>query len=153
MIQHYLRQSPLFAELDDDDLAALLMVGRVRRFAPDAVILSEGTPGGALHVIQIGRVRISKVVPGVGEEALAILEAGELFGEVEFFDGGAPSAHVLAHGECEIFSMPHAEMRELIARRPDLAGRFLWAFGRTLARRLRDTNQKMASLFALTHRS
>jgi CRP/FNR family transcriptional regulator, cyclic AMP receptor protein len=150
VIQEFLRQSALFAELDDDDLAQLLMVGRVRRFGEGASILTEGAPGGALHVIHTGRVRISKVVPGVGEEALAILEPGDIFGEVEFFDGGAASAHALAHGDCEIFSIPHTEMRDLISSRPDLAGRFLWAFGRTLARRLRETNQKMATLFAIS---
>ncbi len=153
MIQQFLRRSALFAELDDEDLAQLLMIGRVRKFPAESSILAEGTSVSALYVIQTGKVRISKVVPGVGEEALAILEAGDVFGEIGFFDGGPASAHALAHSDCEIFSIPHAEMRELIAARPDLAGRFLWAFGRTLARRLRETNQKMATLFAISHTS
>ena len=74
-------------------------------------------------------MRISKVVPGVGEEALAILEPGDFFGEVEFFDGAPASAHAIAHTECEILSIPHQEMRALIKSRPELAARFLWAFG------------------------
>jgi CRP-like cAMP-binding protein len=152
MIQEFLRGVPLFRDLDDDDLAQLLIAGRVRRFAEGAQVLTEGASGGQLHVIHTGKVRISKVVPGAGEEALAILEPGDFFGELEFFDGAPASAHAIAHAECEILSIPHQEMRDLIKSRPELAARFLWAFGGTLARRLRETNQKMATLFAISRR-
>ncbi len=152
MIQEFLRGVPLFRDLDDDDLAQLLMAGRVRRFAEGTPVLTEGASGGELHVIHTGKVRISKVVPGVGEEALAILEPGDFFGELEFFDGAPASAHAIAHGECEILSIPHQEMRGLIKNRPELSARFLWAFGGTLARRLRETNHKMAMLFAISRR-
>jgi hypothetical protein len=33
---------------------------------------------------------------------------------------------------------------------PGVAAKFLWAFSRTLAGRLRDSNQKISSLFAIT---
>lgn len=150
MIQEFLRGIPLFRELSDEDLAHLLMVGLVKRYGEGAVILTEGTSGGRLHMIHQGKIRISKVVPNVGEEALAILEPGDFFGEVEFFDGAPSSAHAIAHTDCEVFSIPHSEMEALVASRPELSARFLWAFGGTLARRLRETNQKMATLFAIS---
>jgi CRP/FNR family cyclic AMP-dependent transcriptional regulator len=150
MIQEFLRQVTLFRELDYDELAHVLMVGRVRRFAPGAVILTEGTAGGQLHVIQQGRVRIGKVVPGVGEEALAILGPSEFFGEIEFFDGSPASAQAVAHEDCEILSIPHSEIRALMEGRPEIGAKFLWAFARTLAGRLRDTNQRMASVLAIS---
>lgn len=149
MIQQFLKSTDLFGDLDDDELAQVLMVGLVKRYAQNALILTEGTPGGRLHVIHQGQVRISKVIPGVGEEALAILGPGEFFGEVEFFDGAPASAHAIAHSDCEVLSIPHGEVRALMASRPELTAKFLWAFGRTLARRLRDGNQRMASLFAI----
>ena len=34
--------------------------------------------------------------------------------------------------------------------RPELAAKFLWAFARTLAARLRESNQRMAGLFAIS---
>ena len=61
-------------------------------------------------MIHQGQVRISKVVPGVGEEALAILGPGDFFGEIEFFDGAPASAHAIAHTDCEILSVPHGEI-------------------------------------------
>jgi len=150
MIQQFLKSIPLFRELDDDELAHVLMVGAVKRHREGTAILIDGSPGGQLHVIHQGQVRISKIVPGVGEEALSILGPGEFFGEVEFFDGAPASAHAIAHTECEVLSIPHREIQALMTSRPELAAKFLWAFSRTLATRLRETDQKMATLFALS---
>jgi len=150
LIQEFLRTIPLFRDLDDDELAQVLMVGLVKRYPESAAILTEGESGGRLHVITEGEVRISKDVPGLGEEALTILRPGEFFGEVQFFDGAPASAHAIAHTDCEIFSLPHAEIESLIRSRPGLAAKFFWAFGRTLAGRLRETNARMATLLAIS---
>jgi CRP-like cAMP-binding protein len=149
-MQEFLKQVPLFHELDDEELAQVLMAGVVKRYAQGATILREGEAGGQLCVIHEGRVRISKVVPGVGEEALSILGPGEFFGEVEFFDGAPASAQALAHTDCEVLAIPHSEMASLMGSHPALSAKFLWAFSRTLAARLRETNQRMASLLAIS---
>jgi CRP-like cAMP-binding protein len=152
MIEQFLRTLPLFEDLPDDDLAHVLMVGRVRRHSEGAVIVPEGALGGGgqLHVISQGKVRISKLIPGFGEEALVILPAGGFFGELEFVDGAPASAQAVAHTECEILSIPHGEILALMEARPELASRFLWAFARTLASRVRESNQRMASLLAIS---
>jgi CRP-like cAMP-binding protein len=150
MIQEFLRTVPLFQELDDEELTQVLLVALVKRYPAGTHILVEEQPGGQLHVIREGQVRISKTVPGLGEEALTILGSGEFFGEVEFFDGSPASAHAIAHTDCEVLQIPHEEMRGLIKSHPELAARFFWAFGRTLASRLRETNQRMASLLAIS---
>lgn len=150
MIQEFLRTVPLFHELDDEELTQVLLVALVKRYSAGAQILQEEQSGGQLHVIRDGQVRISKTVPGLGEEALTILGPGEFFGEVEFFDGAPASAHAFAHSDCEILQIPHEDMRSLLKSHPQLAARFFWAFGRTLARRLRETNQRMASLLAIS---
>jgi len=150
LIQEFLKTVPLFVELDDEEMAQVLMVGLARHFPEGAVIITEGAPGGQLHVILKGKVRISKVVPGVGEEALTILAPGDFFGEVEFFDRSPASAQAIAHGACEVLSLPHREVEALMQSRPGLSAKFLWAFARTLASRLRETNQRVASLLAIT---
>jgi CRP-like cAMP-binding protein len=150
MIQQALKSVPLFRELDDDELAQVLMVGLVRRFTAGTTIFKEGEPGGSLYVITEGQVRISKVVPGVGEEALSILSPGDLFGEVEFFDGVPSSASAIAHADCELLSLPHKEMAGMLRSRPSLSAKFFWAFGRTLAGRLREADHRMAALLAMS---
>ena len=97
MIQEFLRTVPLFHELDDEELTQVLLVALVKRYSSGARILEEEQSGGQLHVIREGQVRISKTVPGLGEEALTILGPGEFFGEVEFFDGSPASARLRPH--------------------------------------------------------
>jgi CRP/FNR family cyclic AMP-dependent transcriptional regulator len=150
VIQEFLKDVSLFRELDEEELAQILMVGLVRRYPAGAIILGEGTAGGRLQIIHEGQVRISKVVPGVGEEALAILRPGDFFGEVEFLDGSPASAQAIAHSDCEILSVPHSEIENLMRSCPELSAKLLWALARTLAARLRDTNQKLAGLFAIS---
>ena len=70
--------------------------------------------------------------------------------KIEFFDGGAASAQAVAHEDCEILAIPHGEIRALMASRPEIGAKFLWAFARTLAARLRDDNQRMASVLAIS---
>ncbi len=150
MIQEFLREVELFRELDDDELAQALMAGLVRRYPAGAVILDEGLHAGQLMVIHEGQVRISKSIPGVGEEALAVLHPGEFFGEVAFFDGLGSSAQAIANTDCELWCIPHREMRRLMDQQPTLSAKFLWAFARTLAVRLRQTDEKMAAVLAIS---
>ncbi len=152
MIQEFLREVELFRALDDEELAEVLMAGRVRRFPAEARVLCEGGPGGQLMVVHRGQVRVSRQIPGFGEEALVILGPGEFVGEVSFLDGGKVSADVIAHEDCELWVIPHAEVEALMLRRPALAAKFLWAFARTLAGRLRQTDGRLVSLVALAAR-
>jgi CRP-like cAMP-binding protein len=89
-------------------------------------------------------------VPGVGEEALSFLSPGDVFGEVEFFDGAPSSANAIAHADCEVLALPHKEMTGMLRSRPLLAAKFFWAFGRTLAGRLREADRRMSALLALS---
>ena len=150
MLHEFLKTTELFGRLDDDALARVLMIGLIRRHVAGADILSEGGSGGFLHVIHRGRVRVSKLVGGVGEEALVILEPGDFFGELEFFDGVAAAAHVVAHTDCELLSIPHSELREVMTTDPNLGRTLLWAFGCAMSRRIRDTNDRLAALLSIS---
>ena len=145
MLREFLGKTELFGPLEADALARILRIGVIRRHVAGADILCEGSSGEFLHLIHRGRVRISKLVPGVGEEALALLEPGDSFGEIEFFDSDASAAHVVAHTDCELLSIPHSELRELITSDQKLGRTLLWAFGRAMSRRIRDANDRLAA--------
>ena len=150
MIQNFLRSVELFSDLHDDELAHVLMAGMLKRYRAGAPIVTEGAANGSLYVIRDGQVRVSKHVPGAGEEALTILGPGEIFGEVEFFDGTPPSVHAFAHTDCDVLVVPHGEIHSMMETNPGLAVKVLWALGRTLSRRVREDHQRLASLFAIS---
>ena len=58
-------------------------------------IFQYGEPGDKLFIILEGKVRISREIAGMGEEALAVLASGEIFGEMALLDESPRSAESL----------------------------------------------------------
>ena len=150
MNAEFLRSVPLFERLDDGELAEILMLGAVKEFQEGDVIFEEGAAGDRFFVIYHGAVRISRMLEQVGEEALTILSAGEFLGEMSFFDEEPRSARAVAHEPSKLLEIRNEALKSHLDARPDVALRFLWAFSRTLSRRVRDTNAKFSALFAIS---
>lgn len=147
-----LRTIPLFSNLTHDQLRLVAEIGTDRTFQAGDVLFREGDSGSEFFAIVSGRVRISKIVPGIGEEALAILEPGSYFGEMALIDDTPRSAHAIAHTSCRLWVIQKQDLEELMFLHKDLANELLWTFVRTLSNRLRETNEKIKTFFALSSR-
>jgi CRP-like cAMP-binding protein len=150
MNPEFLRRVRLFEALDVPELAEILMLGVVKEYAKEEVIFEDGAPGDSFYVIYHGAVRISKMFQQMGEEALTILGAGEFFGEMSFFDDEPRSARAVAHEGAKLLEIKNAGLKSHLATRPDVALKFVWAFARTLSQRVRVTNDKFSTLFAIS---
>ena len=106
-------------------------------------IFQEGEKGDKFYLIIDGAVRISRFVPGMGEEALAVLRPGAYFGEMALIDDSPRSAHAIVHEKCRLFVIRKEDLEDLLFVDRDLAYELLWNFVRTLSARLRETNDKM----------
>jgi len=148
----HLRKIPLFASLTNDHLNTILSIGKERVIEPSQPVFKEGEAGNEFFVIISGKVRISKMVPGIGEEALAILEPGDYFGEMALIDDTPRSADAIAHIGCHLWVIQKPDLEELMFLNKDLAYELLWQFVRTLSIRLRETNDKIKAFFALSAR-
>ena len=82
----------------------------------------------------------------MGEEALAVLKAGDYFGEMALIDDFPRSADAKAHESCRLFVISKEHLQDLLFVDRDLAYDLLWNFVRTLSGRLRETNDKMTFL-------
>jgi CRP-like cAMP-binding protein len=93
--------------LSPSDLALFSSFCAESIYDDEAVIFREGDPGEALYIVARGKVRISRHIPGAGEEALAILEPGAIFGEMAIFDSEAKgrSADAYAYGDCAVLAL------------------------------------------------
>lgn len=136
----------VFAGLTPDALDLIANVATEETHSSGTVIFHQGEPGEKLYLILEGRVRISRTVPGVGEEALAILNAGDVFGEMALLDEAPRSADARVHERCKLLSIPRNGFEDLLFMHKDLAYEVLWNVIRTLIRRLRETNDKLTFL-------
>ncbi len=146
----YLKKVPLFEGLTQAQLLKVATLAEERSFPSSAFIFKEGDVGAEMFLILEGKVRISKSVPGIGEEALAILEKGSYFGEMAVIEDGPRSADAIAHSSCKLWVVEREKLDQLMFTDKDLAYVLLWTFVRTLSERLRETNDKIKAFFAIS---
>ena len=141
-----LAQIDLFNGVPQAHLRRVVDIGVEEQYRSSATIFAEGSPGDKFYLIVEGAVRISRVVPGMGEEALAVLRAGNYFGEMSLIDDAPRSATAVCHEKCRLFVVNRKDLEDLLFVDRDLAYELLWNWVRTLSRRLRATNDKMTFL-------
>jgi CRP-like cAMP-binding protein len=141
-----LAQIDLFSGLPAGHLRRVVDIGVEEQYRSSATIFSEGEPGDKFYMVLEGAVRISRIVPGMGEEALAVLRPGNYFGEMSLIDDAPRSATAMCHEKCRLFVVNRRDLEDLLFVDRDLAYELLWNWVRTLSRRLRATNDKMTFL-------
>jgi CRP/FNR family cyclic AMP-dependent transcriptional regulator len=145
-----LQKVAIFKDLDADELNQVADVCREERFVSGEFIFREGEHGNRLYLIVDGAVRISRDVPGSGEEALAILKSGSLFGEMAVFDRTERSTHAISNGGTTVLTISRADFEMLLDLNRELAHKVLWACVRLLSSRLRSTNDSLRSFLAMS---
>ena len=81
-----LRQVPLFALLDDDEIAVLAGQVEVRNFAPRQRIYKMGDSGGRAYIMVSGSVRVTTVDEDQQEVVVDEPGVGEFFGFASMLD-------------------------------------------------------------------
>jgi len=145
-----LRGVPIFKGLEDGELARVSEVCREQSFTSGEFIFREGEPGNRLYLVIGGEVRISRVVPGSGEEALAVLKPGALFGEMSVFDRSERSTDAIANQDTTCLTISRPDFELLLDFNRDIAYKVLWAVVRLLSTRLRSTNDSLRSFLAMS---
>lgn len=141
-----LGESSLFTGLSEALLLRLARSGAVIEVKRNDFVFREGDSGDKVYLVLEGAIRISRTVPGMGEEALAILRAGSAFGEMSLIDGSPRSADARGHESSKLYVVDKQEMERLMFVDRTLAVDLLWKMVRILTDRLRQTNDKMTFL-------
>lgn len=140
-----LRQIELFEGLDDDTLDGLIGQAHQRELVRNDVIFEEGADADALYVVERGRIAISNKSFDGRESMVALMERGDLFGEMSLFDGLGRSAEARALEPSSIIVIPYQPLVQLWETRPEL----LWRVIAMLTRRLRAMDEALADSFFL----
>ena len=130
----------LFAGLDDDALAKVVEAGRDREMRRGDVLFREGDDPDELFVVLSGRIAIANKSIDGRESMVALMEEGDLFGEMGLFDGRGRSAEARALETSVVTAVPYGPVRSLYEDDPAL----LWRVVAMLAGRLRTMDTALA---------
>ncbi len=150
MDKELLTQSAIFKDLDDDELEHIAEICKTQEFKFGQHIFKEGDKGNSLYIISKGEVRISRDVPGSGEEALAVLKQGACFGEMAVLDRSERSTDAIANTDCTLLTITRSDFDLLLDFHRELAYKVLWSVVRLLCGRLRITNDNLRSFLAMS---
>jgi CRP-like cAMP-binding protein len=141
-----LKSVQLFSGLKQPALELVARISSEESYKKGAKIFQHGDPGEKLYLILEGKVRISREIPGMGEEALAVLGAGQVFGEMALLDESPRSADAISHEKTRLLTVPRDGFDDLLFLNKELAYEVLWSIVRLLLSRLRETNDKLTFL-------
>ena len=145
-----LKKVKFFDTLTEDELKKIASLSKPEEYKEGETIFSEGDEGERLFVILSGAVRISKNIPGMGEEALSVLRVGDYFGEMSLIDNAPRSADARTHEDSSLMTLSKKDLEGLMDEKKEIGYKILSKFVETLSKRLRDTNDKIRSFFAMT---
>ena len=135
-----LSETILFAGLDDDALAKVVEAGRDLEMRRGDVLFREGDDPDELFVVVSGRIAIANKSIDGRESMVALMEEGDLFGEMGLFDGRGRSAEARALESSVVTAVPYGPVRSLYEDDPAL----LWRVVAMLAGRLRTMDTALA---------
>ena len=145
-----LQKTDLFQDLTKEELGKITGIAIKESHKGGDVVFEEGETGDRFYLILKGEIRISKIIPGVGEEALVVLKKGAYFGEMSLIDDQPRSAHAIVNRPAELMVIERGDFERVLIKDKELAYKLLWSFVRTLSHRLRETNEKIKGFFAMT---
>jgi CRP-like cAMP-binding protein len=90
-----------------------------RTYHKNSMLFAEGEPGQELFIIQRGSVKIAKIADNK-ESILAILKAGEIFGEMALLEDKPRMASAMAYEDCNVMAINKANFEQLIFAQPQL---------------------------------
>ncbi len=131
--------------LDEETLDQVLRELKVINIKRGTDLFLENDEANALYIVVEGRIAIIKSFVDRKDSMVALIESGDLFGEMGLFEDQLRSASSRAVENSQLIEVPYPPIRRALEARPSL----LWTLVALLARRLRLTDEALADAMFL----
>lgn len=136
-----LARTDFFADAPAEVVRDIASHGVELHLVRNDVLFREGDVADSLYLVVSGRVAIAIENPiDHRETVVALMDAGDLFGEMSMLDEGSRSAQARALEPSVVFVVPFEPVVKAFRSDPAL----LWGVTRLLARRLRVMDEALA---------
>lgn len=136
-----LARADFFTDAAPDALRAVADTGTELHLIRGDVLFNEGDPPESLYLVLRGRLAIAITNPiDRRESVVALMESGDLLGEMGMLDNGPRSASARALEPTTVLAIPYDGILRMFEENPKL----LWNVARMLAQRIRVTDEALA---------
>ncbi len=98
--------------------------GLAKMYSGDQVIFSEHEPGEDLYIIQQGKVKITKIINNQ-EVLLAVLQPGDIFGEMAILENKPRSASAISYGDSVMLVVNKSNFENMVTAKPQIASKLI----------------------------
>lgn len=134
----------LLPEWGESEWRNLLDRTAPQKFRASEVVIHRGAVDRSLLFVAAGILEVGVLyVDGLSMSPLARITAGTVIGEQSFFDSQPRSANVWAVTDGELLRLAFEEFQKFAREEPALVRDFLFALGRVLSLRLRNTTMRV----------
>ncbi len=137
--------APLLRDLDAESRQAFRSQMVAVTYDPGTVILREGDPGSSLFLIVDGEIRVTKLQPSGEDKEVAVLNAGEFFGEFALLADQKRHATITAVTRSTVLEIPKKTIQEIGKKHPSV----LAVIKKFYRQRMQDLMLKNLPFFSL----
>lgn len=128
----YIQNSRMLQHLDERTVGAMARQSAMASYAPGELLHEAGEPMEAVTFISHGRVKVYRMSRDGKQQTIALLGAGDAFGEIGMVDRGPQDLYVEALDEAVVCRTTRDAFLRLCSRDPELAIRLAEAMGEKL---------------------
>ncbi len=141
-----LKKISLFRDLTNDELKKVSKIIREATFKKGEMIWEEGNPEQGLHIIDTGKVRITRLTREGNKQVLSVLKKNNFFGELSLLDGRSHSASAEALQKTNVFVIKKADMDRFLQKNSKIAYKIVRDLAIEISHILRSMNDKFISM-------
>jgi CRP-like cAMP-binding protein len=146
-----LSSMPIFADVGEETLASLAALLDEENYVEEQYIVREGDSADAVYVLRTGEVEIRKTISRDNEKykVLAILDDGNIFGEMAVFGEKYRSADVVARKDTSLWKLDYSELFSILNNNPDVGVKVLQVIIKIMVDRIKSINSELVTLYEL----
>ncbi len=149
----YLENFNLFKELNQESLGVLSRITSMQEIAKNQPIYFPREPSSSLFFLKKGRVKLTRISGDGKEMILALVNMGEVFGEMAYLGEGERNEFATALDDCIVCAINKDEFKSFVEQNPELNLKMTRLIGLKLKRYserieglvFKDAEQRVAS--------
>lgn len=116
----YLENFNIFKDLNNDSMQELRRITSMQDIPKNQPIYFPHEPSNAIFFLKKGRVKLTRTSNDGKEMILALVNKGEVFGEMAFLDEGERNDFATALDDCLVCAINKNEFKDFVERNPGL---------------------------------